>query len=85
MAVDALPFKWKNPIKSGFLVPEGGLEPPRKPNESGPSGGVLTQDLTHAANPRPELREIASAWDTLPEHIRLSVLALVRASKGGAA
>ena len=62
-----------------------GFERPIQPNENGVSEGVLTQDLTHVPALCPELCEIAENWDSLPEHIRLSVLALVRTVKGGGA
>lgn len=67
------------------MAERGGFETPIKPNKNGPPDGVLTQDLTHALELHPELLEIVTAWDRLPEHIRLSVLALVRTSKGGVA
>ena len=67
------------------MVLGGGLEPPSKPNKTGVENDTGTQIGTHAPVLCPELREIADSWENLPEHIRLSVLALVRTVKGGGA
>ena len=67
------------------MAERGGFECPIQPNKNGPSVDVGTHLGTHAPTLCPELREIADNWDALPEHIRLSVLALVRTVKGGGA
>ena len=67
------------------MAERGGFERPIQPNENGPSVDAGTLIGTHAATLCPELREITDSWDKLPEHIRLSVLALVRTVKGGGA
>jgi len=66
------------------MAERGGFEPPQKPNGNKPLIGAGTLIGTHEREIVPELREIVNQWHSLPEHIRLSVLALVRASKGGA-
>ena len=67
------------------MVLGGGLEPPSKPNKTGVENDTGTQIGTHAPTLPPELLEIVDVWEHLPEHIRLSVLALVRTVKGGGA
>ena len=67
------------------MAERGGFGCPTQPNKNGPPVDVGTLLGTLAPTLCPELREIADSWDKLPEHIRLSVLALVRTSKGGAA
>ena len=67
------------------MAERGGFGPPQKPNKNGPPVDAGTQLGTHVPTLPPELREIAENWEALPEHIRLSVLALVRTSKGGVA
>jgi hypothetical protein len=65
------------------MAERGGFGPPTIYNKDRVSAGVLTQDLTHAPVLPPEVCEIRDAWKALPEHIRLSILALVRSVKGG--
>ena len=65
------------------MAERGGFGPPIEPNKIKGSVGVWTQELTHATVLPPEVCEIRDAWKTLPEHIRLSILALVRSVKGG--
>lgn len=67
------------------MAERGGFGCPIQPNKNGPPVDTGTQLGTHDPALPPELKEILAAWDGLPDHIRLSVLALVRASKGGAA
>ena len=67
------------------MAERGGFGTPVLSNKIKVETASLTDNLTHAPVMCQELREISVAWDTLPEHIRLSVLALVRTVKGGGA
>ena len=62
------------------MAERGGFGPPIEPNKIKGSVCLGTQKGTTP----PELVEVADAWQALPEHIRLSILALVRSVKGGA-
>ena len=66
------------------MVEAGGVEPPLKPCKIAGSDESLTHQLTHGKILCPELCEIMDSWESLPDHIRLSMLALVRSVKGGA-
>ena len=62
------------------MAERGGFGPPIESN----STNAFLHSGTEKGTIPPELVEVVDGWQALPEHIRLSILALVRSVKGGA-
>jgi hypothetical protein len=61
------------------MAERGGFGTPVEPNKI--KGSIYSG--TEKGTTPPEIIEIADRWQELPEHIKLSILALVRSVKGG--